>query len=137
MGESETAVANRLGLWILGCAVGCFAAGMAVGFVIPDVLAACCRDAGDLDPDERYVRQFAEDFGLSASQRQSLRVVLQRFHEEQVQVIRHASQDQLPPGLQAELTAARRRQSDRIYALLTDAQRIRYDDKSRAGGSVR
>lgn len=128
---------NRLAPWILGCAVGCFAAGMVAGLVLPGVLEACCGEDTVRDPDEDYVRQLAADFDLDSRQRLQLRVVLQRYREEQMEVFRHANFEQLPAPLQAELTAARRRQSDRIYALLNDAQRIRYDERSRAAGSVR
>jgi len=66
-----------------------------------------------------------------------LRVVMQRYRDEQLQVFRHADFDQLPESLRAEMTAARRRQSERIRELLDDEQRRRFEDRSRTDGSAR
>jgi hypothetical protein len=52
-------------------------------------------------------------------------------------VFRHADFDQLPESLRAEMTAARRRQSERIRELLDDEQRRRFEDRSRTDGSAR
>jgi len=127
----------NLRYWIIGCALGCFAAGTVVGLVAPEVAAAWAGDDGPRDPDVDYARKLAADFGLDRSQRLALQVVLERYRREELQVYRHANFEQLPANLQAELTAARRRQADRIYALLDDEQRARYDEWTRAGGSVR
>ncbi|MEY4829186.1 MAG: hypothetical protein RLZZ562_982 [Planctomycetota bacterium] len=89
------------------------------------------------DPDAHYVQQMAQDFGLTGRQQQSLRVVMQRYRDEQLQVFRHADFDQLPESLRAEMTAARRRQSERIRELLDDEQRRRFEDRSRTDGSAR
>ena len=62
---------------------------------------------------------------------------MQRYRDEQLQVFRHADFDQLPESLRAEMTAARRRQSERIRELLDDEQRRRFEDRSRTDGSAR
>lgn len=110
---------------------------MLLGVTIPDIAAAgrSVPDAGD--PDVQYVQQLAQDFGLTGRQQQALRVVLQRYREEQLQVFRHANFDQLPESLRAELTAARRRQGDRIHELLNDEQRRHFETWSRTNGSAR
>ncbi len=128
---------KRLRRWILGCAVGCFAAGTSVGLVLPSVVKACCPEDASGDLDEQYVQQMTVDFGLSTRQQGDLRIVMQRYKNEEVQVYRNANFDQLPASLQAELTAARRRWTDRIRALLNPEQQPRYDEKARANGSVR
>ena len=124
-------------LWILGSAVGCFCAGMSAGMVLPDFVAACCRDDGQLSQDERYVRQLAADYGLSSRQQQELRIVMQRATDEKYEVYQHANFDQLPPSMQTALTAVTRRWSDRIRAVLTPEQQVRYDAQVRTNGSVR
>jgi hypothetical protein len=124
-------------LWILLCAMGCFLAGMLLGLSIPGIAAACRADTGAESPDGQYVRQMAADFGLSAAQQQALHAVLQRHRDEQLAVFRHASFEQLPEALRMELTAARRRQTERIHELLNDEQQRLYDDWSRRTGSPR
>ena len=56
---------NSLRLWILGCAVGCFAAGVGAGFALPDLVRAAGRTDGAVDPDEQYVQQMTAE-GLLA-----------------------------------------------------------------------
>lgn len=125
---------NSLRLWILGCAVGCFAAGVGAGFALPDLVRAAGRTDGAVDPDEQYVQQMTADFGLTGSQQHQLRIVMQRYKDEELLVYRGAKFDQLPPSLQSELTAARRRWSGRIRALLAPEQQHRFDEKARAAG---
>jgi hypothetical protein len=110
---------------------------MFLGATILDTAAAGRSEDVASDPDAQYVQQMAQDFGLSARQQQALLVVMQRYREEQIQVFRHASFDQLPESLRAELTAARRRQGERILEVLDEGQRKRFEDKSRTDGSAR
>ena len=128
---------NPARLWILSCAVGCCLAGMFLGATILSTAVAGRSEDVAGDPDAHYVRQMAQDFGLTGRQQQSLRVVMQRYRDEQLQVFRHADFDQLPESLRAEMTAARRRQSERIRELLDDEQRRRFEDRSRTDGSAR
>ena len=130
---------TRPGLWILVCAVGCFATGMSAGLALPSVVEACCGEAADQDPDELYIERFAQDFDLNKEQKRALRFVLQQFTEEELDVFRRADRDQLPESVRSELMAARRRQIDRIRVLLDEEQRAQYDqrDPSRRLGEVR
>ncbi len=134
---SDAVQRNPARLWILLSAVGCSLAGMILGMTIPDIAAAGRSVPDAADPDAQYVQQMALDFVLSGRQQQALRVVLQRYREEQLQVFRHANFDQLPESLQAELTAARRRQGDRIHELLNDEQRRHFETWSRTNGQAR
>lgn len=110
---------------------------MFLGATILDTAVAGRSEDLSGDPDAHYVQQMAQDFGLSARQQQALRIVMQRYREEQIQVFRHASFDQLPESLRAELTAARRRQGERVLELMDEGQRKRFEDKSRTDGSAR
>jgi hypothetical protein len=106
---------------------------MSAGLVLPGVVAACAAAPG-VGADERYVQQIATELGLSDAQEHGLRVVLQRYRDEYLAVFQGADFAQLPPDLQAEVLAARRRQRDRIYALLTPSQQAKFDEKVRATG---
>jgi Spy/CpxP family protein refolding chaperone len=79
---------------------------MFLGATILDTAAAGRSEDLAGDPDAQYVQQMTQDFGLQPRQQQALRVVMQRYREEQLQVFRHANFDQLPESLRAELTAA-------------------------------
>lgn len=137
LAESDLVERNPARLWILLCAVGCCLAGMFLGATILDTAAQTRSEDGSSFPDAQYVQQMAQDFGLTTRQTQALAVVMQRYRDEELQVFRRASFDQLPESLRAELTAARRRQGDRIREILDDAQRRRFDDRSRTDGSAR
>jgi hypothetical protein len=110
---------------------------MFLGATILDTAAHSRSEDGAGFPDAQYVQQMAQDFGLSTRQTQALAVVMQRYRDEELQVFRRANFDQLPESLRAELTAARRRQGDRIREILDDTQRKRFDDRSRTDGSAR
>lgn len=121
---------NRLRLWILGAALGSFLAGMNVGLVIPKVVVACDAEAGVPDYED-YVRRIATEFKLSADQEHSLRLVMQAEEEEVNRALRSADVQQLPKEIRNKLLAARSRSEQRLRAMLTAAQRERYDIDSR------
>lgn len=120
---------KRLGLWILGAALGSFAAGMNVGLVAPGLIAACGKGPAGLDSD--YVARLVVDYGLTARQEQSVRLVLQRCHEEEMAAFRNAEASTLPQAIQNKLLEARGRMEKRIRAALDAEQRARYDLDSR------
>jgi hypothetical protein len=121
---------NRLRLWILGAALGSFLAGMNVGLVIPKVVVAYDATAG-VPEYEDYVRRIAAEYKLSAAQEHSLRLVMQAEEEEVNRALRSADMAQLPAPIRSKLLAARSRSEQRMRAMLTDAQRERYDLDSR------
>jgi hypothetical protein len=121
---------TRLRLWILGAALGSFAAGMNFGLAIPAVVAAIDDDAA-ADPDQAYVQTLTADYALTAAQQRSLRVVAQRWREEELAVFRGAELSQLSPAMQGQLLTVRTRLEQRIRALLDPEQLARYDQKSR------
>ena len=121
---------NRLRLWILGAALGSFLAGMNVGLVIPKVVVAYDATAG-VPEYEDYVRRIAAEYKLSAAQEHSLRLVMQAEEEEVNRALRSADMAQLPPPIRSKLLAARSKSERRMRAMLTDAQRERYDLDSR------
>lgn len=124
---------SRSQRWILGCALGCFAAGMTTGLVLPDVWAAVRGPASTDDPDETYASRLALDYGLDEAQRRTVLVVLRAGHEEELAVFRRAEFAQLPASLQAELKQVRRQQVQRIRYVLDPTQRARYDADVRGG----
>ncbi len=130
---------NPLRRWILGLAVGCFAAGVGVGLVVPSMVSASGGGEGTDDPNEEYVEWMTSEYGLDARQQKVLRVVLERTAQEEFEVFRQANIDQLPESLHAEVIAVRRRQTARVRAMLSAAQQEQFDnqDPSRSLGEVR
>ncbi len=120
---------NRVRLWILGAALGSFAAGMSTGLLIPKVFAG---EDGVPAVDAEYVRDIVAKYGLTASQERSLRLVLSSWRQEEFRVLTSAEAAQLPPQIQNRLLAARSRLEQRTRALLDEQQRARYDLESRA-----
>lgn len=119
---------NRVQLWILGAALGSFAAGMSVGVLVPQVFASE-SDAPFVDAG--YVQEIVSKYGLSPDQERSLRLVLESWRLEEFQVLTSTEATQLPPQIQNRLLAARSRLEQRTRALLDEQQRARYDVESR------
>lgn len=123
---------RHLRLWILGAALGSFVAGMNVGLVVPRVLAGDEAELPDyVRHDLDYVERLAATYGLSGDQQHRLRLVLQALHDEEFGALRSAEAAQLPLPVQKQVNEARSRAQLRIRAVLTDAQRARYDIDSR------
>lgn len=127
-------------IWILSCAVACFAAGVGTGLVLPGVVAAWGGDADGLDHDESYVQRMTSALGLSPDQVQKLRCVMLGYKQEReaaYAALRSTSLDRLPPSLKRDLIEASRRQSARIREILRPDQLARYDDPGAGPGEVR
>jgi hypothetical protein len=77
------------------------------------------------------VQTLTADYALTAAQQRSLRVVAQRWREEELAVFRGAELSQLSPAMQGQLLTVRTRLEQRIRALLDPEQLARYDQKSR------
>jgi hypothetical protein len=114
--------------WILGAALGCFAAGLAVGLTVPRALAG---DSEAVSPEVDYVRELADTYSLTAEQQRSIRLVLQSARKEEMAVRRSIEVNQLPPQIQSRLLAVRSHAEQRIRAVLDADQRVRYDEDSR------
>jgi hypothetical protein len=106
--------------WILLAAVGCFAAGVAVGHAGCDTAGAAPADAVE----SSYVEQFTRDFGLDARQQAILLAVLRKGRDAESAL----------QGIEMidARAAVERLQEQRIRALLTDTQRRLYDERTRA-----
>jgi hypothetical protein len=113
--------------WILGAALGTFAAGVSVGMAIPRVEVALRAEVAGQDADAIYVEMLTEKFGLTARQRRSLAIVLANSRREELAVLEEAAAAQLPPAIQNRLLAVRSHTGSRIRAVLDDAQLARYD----------
>ena len=117
--------------WILGAALGCFAAGMTVGLVAPGIIDVLAGTAVP-DPDVQYVRKLAADFDLSAGQERSLAMVVQYKRKAEDDLLRNAQPDQLPDPLKNQIMKVRREATERIRRVLTKEQRERFDLQARA-----
>ncbi|MCA8976804.1 MAG: hypothetical protein KDC98_18930 [Planctomycetes bacterium] len=114
---------KSLQFWILGAALGSFAAGMNCGLAAPGFYA----DVPESGADAEYMQALVADYGLSAAQHRLLRLVMQRWRDEEIAAIRSVAPTRLPPQTQRELLDARGRLEDRIRAILDEEQRARYD----------
>jgi hypothetical protein len=124
-------VAKPLAAWILAVAVGSFAAGLVVGFAVPDVLAAPAALQGP----ETYARNLADKYGLTPQQHQRLLMVLEDGERRELEILKRANWSQLPPALRGERLEANRKTEQRIRFVLDERQRALYDRDSRPGGS--
>jgi Spy/CpxP family protein refolding chaperone len=115
--------------WILSAALGCFAAGMTVGFVAPGVVDALAGPGEARDPDAQYVRQLAADFGLTAEQERQLAMVVQARQQDLLELVNN-NLGLLPEPLKDQVLRVRRQTTARIRHVLTPEQRARYDRES-------
>lgn len=113
--------------WILGAALGTFAAGVSVGMAIPRVEAALRAEDAGQDAEASYVDLLTEKYGLTARQRRSLAIVLANGRREELAVLEAAAAAQLPPAIQNRLQAVRSHTGTRVRAVLDDAQLARFD----------
>lgn len=122
---------NRLRLWILGTALGCFAAGMLLGTAIPRAAAAGgdFASAEERAAEEAYVDRFVADFGLDRTQEQQLRAVRMLRRQREMEALK-AGFEQLPPALKSQVLAARSREKELTRGLLDDRQRRLYDERT-------
>ncbi len=119
---------KRVRLWILGAVMGSFAAGMSVGLLVSQAMAAPV-EIRPVDGD--YLRDMVSTYGLTAKQERQLRFVLQKGREEEIAILTSTEATQLPESVQSRLLGARRRMEQRTQALLDDRQRALYEAASR------
>lgn len=119
---------KRVRLWILGAAVGSFAAGVSVGLIAPNVVDA---NGGPPSADDVYVADMVAAYGLRSDQERGLRLVLQAAREEEIAVLKSAETEQLPPPIQARLLQVRGQLEKRLRKLLDAKQLERYEQASR------
>ncbi|MEO6594157.1 MAG: hypothetical protein ABIP94_05340 [Planctomycetota bacterium] len=82
-------------------------------------------------PEHEYATDLTQRYGLSAAQERSLRLVMQRDHDEEYAILTSAQYTQLPLAIQSQLLTARGRTRQRILAVLDEQQRARYELESR------
>jgi len=119
---------KRVWPWILGAALGSFAAGVTVGWVAPSIVAAGGAPA---TPDDAYVADMVAKYDLRAEQARGLRLVLQAAREEEFAVLKSAEVGQLPPSINARLLQVRAQLEKRVRKLLDATQLERYEQASR------
>lgn len=108
--------------WVRWVAASAFAAGIAVGLAIPVAVQAMSPRPAPFGPDEVYVGQLAELYGLSSSQVRTLRMILATEIAETTEILRRQPEN-LPP----EVRKVRRRTDERIRAMLSEEQRAAYE----------
>lgn len=121
-----------LRIWILAVALGSFAAGMVIGVALPGMIAA--RPAADT-PEQQYVREMAERYGLTAAQQRSLRLILQHDREQELEILSSADWGQLPKVLLNRRLEGQRMTERYIEALLDERQLALYQKDSRPLGA--
>ncbi len=121
---------DSLRLWILGVAAGSFATGLIVGGALPGAGAAVASH------EDGYADELGARYGLSEPQVRQLRMVLRKQREVEFAIWLGVQQSQLPPELQRELLATRKKTNDRVRMVLDDEQRARYDDDCRPPGGT-
>lgn len=119
-------------LWILGMALGCFAAGMVIGSVCTKQVI---QGQASPEPEHPYVEGLVANYGLSAAQTRSLQIVLQAERAEEQALRLGIGWNDLPAGAQAQLLAARARTRQRILALLDPQQRAAFERASEPVGA--
>lgn len=115
---------DRLRLWILGVALGSFAAGMIVGHAIS---GPCVHGQTVPAEDDQLPEEMAARYGLSDEQQRRVRLVLASEREQERAIFASAQLHQLPPALMNRLLAARNLTRQRIRAVLDAEQRALYD----------
>ena len=113
-------------------ALGCFAAGMVIGSVCTKQVI---HGQASPEPEHPYVEGLVADYGLSAAQVRSVQIVLQAERAEEQALRQGIGWNDLPPGAQAQLLAARARTRQRILALLDPEQRVAFERKSQPVGA--
>lgn len=123
-------MARPVGVWILSVALGSFAAGLTVGYALPEVFAAPQQVGGT----QAYARSLAQKYGLSDAQQQRLLMVLQEGERLELEILKGAEWAQLPPALRGARLEVNRKTEQRIRFVLDERQRALYDRDSRPTG---
>ena len=134
---------NGARAWMLAAAAGCFAAGAAVGLLIPRYAEAEAmpRSAqeefnNNTRADNELVCKLVADHRLTENQAHSLRLILQNQREQEFALRLSTKVDELPPATQARMLSLRYQTTQRIRVVLDPQQRARYDQESRSGPNV-
>lgn len=119
-------------VWVLSVALACFAAGMFAGVALPELFAG----EQPIDPTRLYVDDLAERYGLSATQRRSVDLVLEDARRQELEILRGADWSQMPKPLQAQWLVTWRKTEERIRFVLDERQRALYDRDTHAEGQA-
>ncbi len=119
---------KRLGTWFTAAVIASFAAGVAAGLVLPRAIEAFAG-SGELGPNEAYVRELTERYGLDTDQMRLLRMVLESREREL------ASLDPRSKADESRALAVNLRAQERIKYVLNGDQRARFLHDSELDGS--
>jgi hypothetical protein len=129
--------------WMLAATLGCFAAGTAVGLLIPrfaeaETMPRSAQEEFNMNAkaDNELVCKLVADHGLTESQARSLRLIMQDQREQELELRLSAKVDELPQATQSRLLKLRYQTTQRIRVVLDPQQRARYDQESRPGPIV-
>lgn len=110
-------------VWILAVALGSFAAGTVVGFVLPDLFAA----ERQLDTPQEDAQYLTDKYGLSAEQHRRLVMVFEEYHRNDLNILRSANPSQLHEDIRAKRLLNSRKADQRVRFVLDEDQRSLYD----------
>ena len=107
----------------MALALGCFAAGIVVGIVLPKTFAAERR----LDTPQEDAQFLADKYGLSAEQYHRLVMVFEEYHRVDLNILRSANPSELHDDIRAERLLNSRKADQRVRFVLDEKQRALYD----------
>ncbi len=113
-----------LRVWIIGLALGSFAAGTVVGVVVPEMFAAERRLE---TPQEDVAKYLTDKYGLSAEQHRRLVMVFEEYHRMDLNILRDANPSQLHEDIRAKRLLNSRKADQRVRFVLDETQRALYD----------
>ena len=133
---------NAARSWMLATALGSFAAGTAVGLLIPRLGECEAMTSREQEytsraiADEELVSKLVANHGLTANQARSLRLIMQNNRDQEDALVRSVPTSELPQATQNRLLQLRHQTTQRIRVVLDPEQRARYDQESRPGPGV-
>jgi hypothetical protein len=107
----------------MALALGCFAAGIVVGIVLPKTFAAERR----LETPQEDAQFLADKYGLSAEQYHRLVMVFEEYHRVDLNILRSANPSELHDDIRAERLLNSRKADQRVRFVLDEKQRALYD----------
>jgi len=121
-------VGPNVRIWILAVALGSFAAGAVMGYLLPDVWAL---DAATQATPEQEASEIARKYGLSDEQYRRLVLVFEEQERQDLKILRAAKPHQLGADLTNKRLLQSRKTQQRIRFVLDEQQRALYDRDSR------
>lgn len=114
-------------VWILAVALGSFAAGTVVGFLLPNMMASAAQIPAT---PEQEAGEITQKYGLSDEQHRRMVMVFEEQERQDLKILMAAKPHQLDPDLQSKRLLQSRKTQQRIRFVLDEQQRALYDRDS-------